>query len=59
MYVPAWLQLKRVGAFVSKSLNADGIQMSSWKIAWFTCMGNVGAWRMLGECSTSCDEWAW
>jgi pentatricopeptide repeat protein len=29
-------------------------QMFVWAVAWWTCMQNVGAWRMLGECSTRC-----
>ncbi len=51
MYVPA-LQLKRAGVFFNKSLNADGIQMSLWQIAWFTCMG---MWEH-GECSESVQQ---
>jgi hypothetical protein len=27
-----------------------------WRIAWLTCMQNVGAWRMLEECSTNCHH---
>jgi hypothetical protein len=30
-----------------------------WQIARFTCMQNVGAWRMLGECSTRCHLEMW
>ncbi|KAH8960556.1 hypothetical protein BDL97_05G001100 [Sphagnum fallax] len=33
--------------------------MSLWGIAWLTCMQNVGAWRMLGECSTRCHLEMW
>jgi pentatricopeptide repeat protein len=35
-------------------IQMDGIQMFVWAVAWWTCMQNVGAWRMLGECSTRC-----
>jgi len=59
MHVPVWLHLKRAGAFISRSLNMDGIQMSLGQIAWLTCMQNVGAWRMLGEYSTRCHLEMW
>ncbi len=28
-------------------------------VAWLTCMRSVGAWRMLGVCSTSCHLKMW
>jgi hypothetical protein len=28
--------------------------ISLWVVAWLTCMQNVGAWRMLEECSIRC-----
>jgi hypothetical protein len=31
---------------------AVSIQMSLWGVVWWTCMQNLGAWKMLGECST-------
>ncbi len=36
-----------------------GSLMSLWGIAWLICMQNVGAWRMLGECSTRCHLEMW
>ncbi len=33
--------------------------MSLWGIAWLTGMQNVGALRMLGECSTRCHLEIW
>jgi hypothetical protein len=38
----------------------DGIQVSLWGVAWWTCMQTVGALRMLGKCSTRChlDMWS-
>ncbi len=39
---------------MSRSFKVDGIQMFVWAVPWWTCMQNVGAWRMLGECSTRC-----
>jgi hypothetical protein len=52
MHVPAWLQLKRAGVFISRLLNVDGIPISLWAVAWWTHMQSVGAWKMLGVCST-------
>jgi hypothetical protein len=33
--------------------------MSKRGFAWLTCMQNVGAWRMPGECSTRCHSVMW
>jgi hypothetical protein len=33
--------------------------MSLWRVAWLTCMQNVGALRMLGNWSTSCHLKMW
>ncbi len=30
--------------------------MSLWGLAWLRCMQNVGAWRILTECSTRCQS---
>jgi pentatricopeptide repeat protein len=48
--------LKRAGVLMCRSFNVDGIQMSLCRVAWLTCMQNVGAWRMLGECSIRCHH---
>ncbi len=45
MHVPVWLQLKTAGVLMSRSFEVDGIQMCLWRIAWWRCMQNVGAWR--------------
>jgi len=59
MHEPTWLHLKKAGVFINKSLNVDEIQMSLCAIAWLTCMQNVGALRMLGECSRRCHFKMW
>ncbi len=59
MHVPVWLQLKTAGVLMTRSFEVDGIQMCLWRIAWWRCMQNVGAWRMLGECSTRCHLKMW
>jgi len=41
---------------MSRSFKVDGIQMSLWGAAWWIRMQNVGAWRMLRECSTACHH---
>jgi hypothetical protein len=48
---------KRGGLLMSRSFKEDGIQMTLWGIAWLTCMQNVGAWRILRECSDHQDAW--
>ncbi len=48
--------LERAGVLMSRSFNVDGIQMSLCRVAWLTCMQNVGAWSMLGECSIRCHH---
>jgi pentatricopeptide repeat protein len=48
--------LERAGVLMSRSFNVDGIQMSLCRVAWLTCMQNVRAWRMLGECSIRCHH---
>ncbi len=39
---------------VSKGRRQENVstQMSLWGVVWWTCMQNLGAWKMLGECST-------
>jgi len=44
----------RGGMLMSLSCNVGGIQISLWVVAWLACMQNVGAWRMLAECSIRC-----
>jgi hypothetical protein len=44
---------------MSRRLELDEIQMSLCGLAWLTCMQSVVAWRMLGECSTSCHHVMW
>ncbi len=59
MHGLAYLRLTSTSMFMSRSLNMDGIQISLWEVAWLTCMQNVGAWRMLGECPTRCHHIMW
>ncbi len=51
MHVPVFLHLKGEDVLMSRLFKLDGIRMSLWGVLWLTCMQNVGAWRMLGECS--------
>jgi hypothetical protein len=46
-------------AHEQRRLELDEIQMSLCGLAWLTCMQSVVAWRMLGECSTSCHHVMW
>ncbi len=41
-----------VGLFINSSFKVVG--MSLWAVAWLTCMWNVGALRILQECSIRC-----
>ncbi len=45
--------------FMSRSFRVVASLMSLWGIAWWTCMQNVGTWRMLGECSPRCHFETW
>ncbi len=45
--------------FMSRSFKAVSCLMSLWGIAWLTCMQNVGAWRILGKCSSRCHLKMW
>ncbi len=51
--------LKKAGVLMSRSFELDGIQIFLWVLAWFACMQNVGALRMLGECPTRCHHMIW
>ncbi len=45
--------------FMSRSFKAVSCLMSLWGIAWLTCMQNVEAWRILGNCSSRCHLKMW
>jgi hypothetical protein len=47
------------GLFINSSFKVVVILMSLCAIASLTCMQNVGALRMLGECSTRCRLEIW
>jgi hypothetical protein len=51
--------LEEGGVFMSKSFKVVTSLMFLWGIALWTCMQNVGTWRMLGECSTSSHFETW
>jgi len=63
MHVLTWLHLslKHVDFLMSKFAAMDGIQISLWRLTWWTCIQSVGALRMLGVCSTRCHikMWSW
>jgi hypothetical protein len=51
--------LKAAGLFMKSSFKVVANLMSLWGLAWLTGVQNVGASRMLGECSTSCSLKMW
>jgi hypothetical protein len=52
MLVPVYELLKRAGMVVNRLFKVVVSLMYLWAVASLTCMPNVGAWRMLQECST-------
>ncbi len=53
------MHLMRVGVLMTRSFKVGVIEMSLWAVALLTFVQNVGAWRMLGECSTRCPLEMW
>ncbi len=47
------------GMLMNRLYRAVTIPMSLWALALWTCKPNVGAWRMLGECSRRCPHMMW
>jgi hypothetical protein len=47
------------GLFMNSLFKVVESLKSLWRVAWLTCMQNVGALRMLGKCSTSCHLKMW
>jgi hypothetical protein len=47
------------GLFMNGSFKVAFSLMSLWGVAWWTFMQSVGAFRMLGECSTGCHLEMW
>jgi hypothetical protein len=45
--------------FINSSFKVVTSPMSLCARAWWTCMQNVGALKMLGECSTRCHLEMW
>jgi hypothetical protein len=68
MNVPACLHLKRADVFKSRSFKGGFDSNVFVGMAWLTCMQNVGALRMIRECSKdailkchyigTCEMWA-
>ncbi len=48
------------GRCVHQQINEHGLEPNVlWGVVWWTCMQSVGAWRMLGVCSTRCHPGVW
>jgi hypothetical protein len=52
MHVMVQEHLKTIGLFMNNSFKVVINSIFLCAIAWWTCMQNLGAWKMLGDCST-------